>query len=417
MKFKICGFRDDTEYLYYYDNQKNIILDQQGNNVFRQYVDPKYTTGCYERAYKFNESDTQYTIHYDLHELYIVPGLKCNFHCPHCPQAELDKNSIPEIPPSKIDSFLEKLSKTPLNPRMIKFWGGEPLVYWKAVRKLLPELSKLYPAAKFMVTTNGSLLDDEKIDLFSKYPLTLIISYDGHKSWRDYPIFDDPKIVATVKRAIENKLLQKLIILPIKYTDSDGPEKVKQELVKKLGTDVEVCYHGVMRCNITNVQDAEFLPERTKTEIVEYLSRELEKPVEQIEWQLLKRVLEFRDSIIRGIPYDSIERAFCSTANGRSLAVDLNGDILSCQAVPAEITGNISNLSEVKPTIFYSYQTKQKCLKCPYLCSCFGTCPRNPENSLAFKLCCNNVTPYYSTLFKYTIQSLLGIRITSIEPV
>lgn len=415
MLFKIRGLRDGQEVVYYYDNLRNVLLDSDKNDVF-QARDPQYESGEYEHAYCFNGTDTQYKVHRDLHELYIVPGLKCNFHCPHCPQAELDKNSIPEIPPSKIEAFLACLVRSGLNPRMIKFWGGEPLVYWKVVRELLPQLAEIYPSARFMLTTNGSLLDDEKIDLFSKYPLTLIISYDGRKSRRDYPIFDDPKIVATVKRAIDKKLLHKLIILPIKYTDSDGPALVKKELTEKLGADIEVCYHGVMRCNITNVQDAEFLSEATKQEIVDYLTKELEKPADQIEWQLLRRVMELRESMVRGIPYDAVDRGFCAQANGRALAVDLNGDILSCQAVPAEITGNLIDLRSVKPTIFFSYQTKKKCMACPYLCACFGTCPRNPENSLAFKLCCNNVTPYYSTLFKYAVQSLLGIKLLSIEP-
>lgn len=72
----------------------------------------------------------------------------------------------------------------------IDFFGGEPLMNWEVVKKLVEygrEVEK--PAGKnirFTITTNGMLLNDEKIDYINEHMHNVVLSLDGRKSVNDY---------------------------------------------------------------------------------------------------------------------------------------------------------------------------------------------------------------------------------------
>ena len=98
--------------------------------------------------------------------LKIQMGLKCNYACAYCNQASQPHEIQGNL--DDVEAFLGNLPNW-LNARdgkglRIEFWGGEPFVYWKALRVLGGRLRAAYPLAEFNIITNGSLIDDEKID-------------------------------------------------------------------------------------------------------------------------------------------------------------------------------------------------------------------------------------------------------------
>ena len=72
----------------------------------------------------------------------------------------------------------------------VDFFGGEPLMNWNAVKKLVAygrELEKIHDKNfRFTLTTNGMLLNDEIIDFCNKEMTNVVLSIDGRKCVHDY---------------------------------------------------------------------------------------------------------------------------------------------------------------------------------------------------------------------------------------
>lgn len=72
----------------------------------------------------------------------------------------------------------------------LDFFGGEPLMNFKVVKQIVEyarsreaEYGKKF---RFTITTNGLLLDDEKIEFINKEMSNVVLSIDGRKSVNDY---------------------------------------------------------------------------------------------------------------------------------------------------------------------------------------------------------------------------------------
>jgi uncharacterized protein len=116
----------------------------------------------------------------------------CNLKCTYCfaqqgdfggkrelMSFETGKNALDFlVRESKARQFLE-----------VDFFGGEPLMNFKVVKKLVEygrELEKKHnKQIRFTITTNGVLLDDEKIDFINKEMHNVVLSIDGRKEVND----------------------------------------------------------------------------------------------------------------------------------------------------------------------------------------------------------------------------------------
>ncbi|MDR0986920.1 MAG: thioether cross-link-forming SCIFF peptide maturase [Ruminococcus sp.] len=71
----------------------------------------------------------------------------------------------------------------------VDFFGGEPLLNWDVVTETVAYARELEKTCKknfkFTITTNGILLDDEKIDYINKEMSNVVLSLDGRKSVHD----------------------------------------------------------------------------------------------------------------------------------------------------------------------------------------------------------------------------------------
>lgn len=86
---------------------------------------------------------------------------------------------------------LERQRELYNNPKLkgaINFFGGEPLLrYYDIIEPLVLIVEKDYPDCfNFGVTTNGVLLDKEKIDFLYEHNIIPLLSMDGDKETQDY---------------------------------------------------------------------------------------------------------------------------------------------------------------------------------------------------------------------------------------
>jgi uncharacterized protein len=127
----------------------------------------------------------------NLKSLCLLISQSCNFKCDYCFVNEgkyNEKESLMEKDIAfKAVDFLIENSKT--KHVEIDFFGGEPLLNWKVVKETIDygyEKAKEYEKKlRFSLTTNGYLLDDEKINFLIENNVSLIISLDGPKEVND----------------------------------------------------------------------------------------------------------------------------------------------------------------------------------------------------------------------------------------
>lgn len=116
----------------------------------------------------------------------------CNLRCEYCFAQTGDFGGErcvmpPEIGRKAIDFLIEKSANR--ENIELDFFGGEPLMAWETVvetvkyaRSIEKQHGKNF---RFTITTNGVLLDDEKIDYINREMVNVVLSLDGRRETTD----------------------------------------------------------------------------------------------------------------------------------------------------------------------------------------------------------------------------------------
>lgn len=118
----------------------------------------------------------------------------CNFRCKYCVYSEdhnflqrshSSKNMSLETAKKAVD-YLWKHSVDSSNVN-VSFYGGEPLLQMPLIECVIEYSEMLFAGKKltFSITTNGTLIDENKIRYFQKHDVSLTISLDGPKEIHD----------------------------------------------------------------------------------------------------------------------------------------------------------------------------------------------------------------------------------------
>lgn len=116
----------------------------------------------------------------------------CNLKCEYCFASQGnfkgERNLMSFEVGKKAFDYLIKSSGKRVNLE-VDFFGGEPLMNFDTVKKLVDygrSLEKKHNKKfRFTITTNGVLLDDEKIDYINENMSNVVLSIDGRKSVND----------------------------------------------------------------------------------------------------------------------------------------------------------------------------------------------------------------------------------------
>ncbi len=116
----------------------------------------------------------------------------CNLKCEYCFASQGnfkgERNLMSFEVGKKAFDYLVKSSGKRVNLE-VDFFGGEPLMNFDTVKKLVDygrSLEKKHNKKfRFTITTNGVLLDDEKIDYINENMSNVVLSIDGRKSVND----------------------------------------------------------------------------------------------------------------------------------------------------------------------------------------------------------------------------------------
>ena len=117
---------------------------------------------------------------------------RCNLSCIYCGYGEFYCNS-----PNRIDNDLEFSVAEALlcsisnnNDIMIGFYGGEPLLNFKLIQKLVKLCDKKFKKPRFSITTNAIIID-KYIDYLIEHDFIITISIDGDFKNNSNRVFKD----------------------------------------------------------------------------------------------------------------------------------------------------------------------------------------------------------------------------------
>lgn len=315
--------------------------------------------------------------------LKVSLGLSCNFECEYCSQRFVPRAA--ETNPGEVEGFISGLdSWVTAPPERVEFWGGEPFVYIKTLRPLLAAIRAKYPEAMLTVITNGSLLSPEINDWIVESGLHVGISHDGPgQHVRGPDPFADPE-----SRAAILDLYRRLRPLDrISFNAMINRENVSRAAVVDFfvaltgDPDVPIGEGAFVDAYDEGGASLSLRPE----EIVDYRRRafaEIRSGRARNFNVVREKVAAFVNSVRTRRP-SSIIGQKCGMDDPDKIAVDLKGNVLTCQNTSAVSTspsgeshriGHVSALDEVRLTTATHWSKRDECSVCPMIHLCAGAC-------------------------------------------
>lgn len=327
----------------------------------------------------------------------IQLGLSCNFECDYCSQRfvpHADSTNPDDVQPfvdnmsTWFDGGEDGLGKG----RHFEYWGGEPLVYWKTLKPLAEKLHEKYPNAGMSVITNGSLLDKEKVDWFLSLNFDVSISHDGPGQFvrGPDPLADDASregiLYAYTKLATQGKMSFNSMINNKNISRGEIEKYFYNFILTNLGE--EYTKHLV-------IGEGTFIDSYDEGGI----GNSLLDPEEQINFRnssfnelrssqvtrfttIQTKVLNFIKSLENGNRSENLTQK-CGMDMKENLAIDLNGNVITCQNVSTVSTnpsgvshhlGHVSDLDNVEVATGTHWSDRPECPNCPVLHICKGAC-------------------------------------------
>lgn len=128
----------------------------------------------------------------DIEYLSLIVTDSCNFACTYCIAHSMlvlgerakakQKLMGMDVAKKAVDFFFAKLKRHNKNNAYINFGGGEPLLNWKIILKVLSYCTETYGSdfeIIFTINTNASLITEEIANAFKTYSVKPALSLDG----------------------------------------------------------------------------------------------------------------------------------------------------------------------------------------------------------------------------------------------
>lgn len=431
MIFEIHAERTaDDKKIFYYDNMSNILKDEDGN-IFEFNDLADYKPELREK-YKSFDKNNPLKKSRAITFLKIQMGLSCNYSCDYCSQKFVER--APETSKKDIDAFLEKIEVLEFDEKAglrIEFWGGEPLVYWKTLKPLAEALKEKFTPWKvkpaYSIITNGSILTDEIIDWLMMMNFSVAISHDGPGQFvRGPDPFDDPAKKETILGFYR-------MMTRLKRGFSFNAMLNKQNQSRKAIYDWFVNLTGDPSVNlgeggIVDAYDVEGIDNSLTTfnDHFEFRRRAFGEffghKGEPMGFNAIgEKVSQFCRSILVHESAESLGQK-CGMDDEHTIAIDLRGNVLTCQNVSAletskngesHLGGNLDNYDNVEIKSVTHWSNRKECGGCPVLHLCKGACMfldkefweiscanAYSDNVVFFALAIEDITGYIPTLIK-----------------
>lgn len=134
----------------------------------------------FEEAYHSKQVSLKHDFKVKIRSIALNVAEKCNLRCGYCFAGDGDYGSDSMMEKDVAIQSIEKLSKYQSSFH-ISFFGGEPLLNFALIERVVEWTKTQKTTFTFAITTNGTLLNQRHMDLFKSNDFKVTISYDGPK--------------------------------------------------------------------------------------------------------------------------------------------------------------------------------------------------------------------------------------------
>lgn len=351
--------------------------------------------------------------------LKIQLGLGCNYTCSYCNQSS-QVESMAMTRTADAQAFLHDLDKwLEGTPSEIELWGGEPLLYFRKLQVLVPELDRRFPDAEISMVTNGSLLTQEILDFIAFYDIRITVSHDGPgQHLRGEDPFDDPVRSAMLmalwrERKVENRMIFSSVLTP----ENSDPAAIRQWFVDRLDDEsVVTSLEGIVA---THDDKALAGPGVWRSAQYQDLRESIASSFETGEAlripALVQKARGFLQSIMQGTPSASMGQK-CGMDRSDHVAVDLHSNVLTCHNTGANAEhglGSALEMDTIRLTTSTHWSFRECCSHCPVLQLCGGSCMYLDGEQFAQS--CENEYQFGMGVLDGTLRRALGLKLETIE--
>ncbi|CAB5220241.1 AslB Arylsulfatase regulator (Fe-S oxidoreductase) [uncultured Caudovirales phage] len=425
MLFKIHAERNSTDTkTFLYDNETNTLSTEDGFIFEDPRIEAKWEPATiFSKEQPLSKSRRVTT-------LKIQVGLSCNYGCSYCSQRFVERAD--ETSHKHVDTFMQRLSNLDFDEQSglkIEIWGGEPLVYIKTIKPLVAALNKKFSSwlkkPRFSMITNGSLLTEETCDWLYANHFSVAISHDGPAQHvRGPDPFDDPELKKTILRFYHMmRPINRISFNSMLNRNNMSRREVYQWFVNLTGDPSVILGEGGIidaydddgLANSLNTKDEHFQYRRTAFNDIFSTNGGIGN------YGILEKIDAFGRAVLSHRPSEALAQK-CGMDDEHTLAVDLRGNIITCQNVSAVATagngmshlaGNITDIEAAKIHTGTHWSNRPDCASCPVLHICQGAC-LYLEGEYWDKSC-NNSYSDAIPLFALSIEKITGYIPTFID--
>ena len=386
----------------YEENTKEEIISKLENKFTAEQIAEAYDeiTSLKEEGLLFTTDTYEFNPNF-VNRKKVVKALclhvshDCNLRCKYCFASQGDFGGAKEIMNFEVGkAAIDYLIANSGNRRNLEidFFGGEPLMNFEVVKQLVEYGRKVEKTRgkniRFTITTNGVLLDVEKIKYINENMHNVVLSLDGRKEINDNmrPTLNDKGsydvIMPKFKKLVEKRDKDKYYYIRGTFTRDN----------LDFGKDVlHFADEGFASTSVEPVVGDESNPYALRKEDMEKVFAEYEKLAKQY----AKRKLDGENFTFFHFVVDLnqgpcvIKRITGCGAGNEYLAITPNGDIYPCHQFVGNDDFKLANImdeeviipKEITDTFRDAHvYSKEDCKKCWNKFYCSGGCHANAIN-------------------------------------
>jgi uncharacterized protein len=392
----------------FYDQHTSRLTDENGFRAVDFEGNPFLDPGAHNaRPYVAVDYDTPGRKVREVKKLKIQLGLGCNYSCAYCLQAS-QVHRASQSSTRDAEAFLTNIDswlRDPEGVEKVELWGGEPLMYWRHIEALVPALKVKFPNAKFSMVTNGSLFSKGIVDQLKAWDFAVAMSHDGPgHDVRGPDPFDDPVKLANIAYAWQT-LHPRFSFNAVLTPKSHNVDAVI-DWFQDYFPNCNVVFEGVVH-SYAGDQSAIF-DGVSLAAFSDTLAHQLVDGSAQRSPSLTEKLRRAVRSMVNERASETLFQK-CGMDMPEQLAVDLKGNVMTCQNVGANgrhKIGHVDDFDNIALNTSRHWSKRPECQSCPVLQLCQGACMYQGGDNWTHS--CNAEFAYNLAFFRAALFILTG---------
>jgi len=301
---------------------------------------------------------------------------RCNLRCSYCFVHDTDDGSCPRMASATARRALELLLPAQ-RPVTIAFFGGEPLLEWNLLTEVVELAKHAYRGPGrpgFEITTNGTLLDADKVAFLDREGFTMTVSLDGPRDVHNHsrPAREGHSYEATLRglRLLKGRRLAARTTLRATFTAAEP--RLLERLQHHHGLiDQGLCAHvAVEPASPFDGEGADW----------DAIGREYEQAARYLRDRVRQRRKASFEDLVRFVRRIAFRRPACCQCEAGSgyVSVATDGTVHACHREGPSRIGDLAagGLDESlrAPWLDNRFYLCPKCMACSIRLVCGGPC-------------------------------------------